>query len=71
MGPPILAYTTQFKENSNYDWTFAMNRTWSVGSPYVVENLRPMTEYDFRFAAVNQVGVGSWGAPMTVIMLRR
>nr|XP_026493842.1 fasciclin-2 isoform X2 [Vanessa tameamea] len=71
MGPPILAYTTQYKENGNFDWNLAMNRTWSVNSPYIIENLRPMFTYDFRFAAVNQVGVGSWGAPLTVIMPRR
>ncbi|VVD03759.1 unnamed protein product [Leptidea sinapis] len=71
MGPPILAFTTQYKENGNYDWNLAMNRTWSINSPYIVENLMPMYTYDFRFAAVNQVGVGSWGAPITVIMPRR
>ncbi|KAL0878928.1 hypothetical protein ABMA27_003924 [Loxostege sticticalis] len=71
MGPPILAYTAQYKENGNYDWSLASNRTWSVNSPYIVENLQPMFTYDFRFAAVNQVGVGSWGAPITVIMPRR
>ncbi|XP_011552583.2 fasciclin-2 isoform X3 [Plutella xylostella] len=70
-GPPILAYTCQYKENGNYDWTFAGNRTWSVNSPYIVEQLKPMYTYDFRFAAVNQVGAGSWGAPLTVIMPRR
>ncbi|XP_013194959.1 fasciclin-2 isoform X2 [Amyelois transitella] len=71
MGPPILAYTAQYKENTNFDWNLAMNRTWSVNSPYIVENLRPMFTYDFRFAAVNQVGAGVWGAPLTVIMPRR
>lgn len=71
MGPPILAYTAQYKENANFDWNLAMNRTWSVNSPYIVENLRPMFKYDFRFAAVNQVGAGPWGSPLTVIMPRR
>ncbi|XP_028027487.1 fasciclin-2-like isoform X1 [Bombyx mandarina] len=71
MGPPILAYVAQFKENANFDWNLAQNRTWSVNSPYTVENLRPMFTYDFRFAAVNQVGIGSWGSPITVIMPRR
>lgn len=71
MGPPILAFTVQYKENGNYDWNFASNRTWSVNSPYIVENLRPMYTYDFRFAAVNQVGAGSWGSPMTITMPRR
>lgn len=71
MGPPILAYTAQYKENGNFDWNLAQNRTWSANSPYIVENLRPMFTYDFRFAAVNRVGPGGWGAPITVIMPRR
>lgn len=71
MGPPILAYIAQYKENGNYDWNLAQNRTWSANSPYIVENLRPMFSYDFRFAAMNQVGLGSWGSPQTVIMPRR
>ncbi|XP_068627565.1 fasciclin-2 [Battus philenor] len=71
MGPPTLAFTAQYKENGNFDWNLAMNRTWSVSSPYIVENLTPMFTYDFRFAAVNQVGAGTWGAPITVVMPRR
>ncbi|XP_022827010.1 fasciclin-2 isoform X1 [Spodoptera litura] len=71
MGPPITAYTAQYKENGNFDWNLAQNKTWSANSPYIVENLRPMFTYDFRFAAVNRVGPGSWGAPITVIMPRR
>ncbi|XP_063625397.1 fasciclin-2 isoform X1 [Cydia splendana] len=71
MNPPIQAFTAQWKENGNYDWNFAKNRTWSVSSPYVVEDLKPMFSYDFRFAAVNIVGGGSWGAPITVVMPRR
>lgn len=71
MGPPVLAYTAQYKENVNFDWNLAMNRTWSANSPYVVEDLKPMFTYDFRFAAVNQVGPGSWGSPLTVNMPRR
>ncbi|CAB3247204.1 unnamed protein product [Arctia plantaginis] len=70
-GPPILAFIAQYKENGNFDWNLSLNRTWSVNSPYIVENLRPMVTYDFRFAAINQVGPGSWGAPLTVIMPRR
>lgn len=71
MGPPILAYTTQFIENGNSDWNYAKNRTWSANSPYIVEDLKPMFTYSFRFAAVNQVGPGTWGAPVQVIMPRR
>ncbi|GBP98290.1 Fasciclin-2 [Eumeta japonica] len=70
-GPPIIAYTAQYKQNANYDWSFASNRTWSVNSPYVVENLTPLMTYDFRFAAVNRVGAGVWSAPLLVIMPKR
>ncbi|RVE45195.1 hypothetical protein evm_010167 [Chilo suppressalis] len=71
MGPPTLAFTCQYKENGNFDWNLAMNRTWSINSPYIIENLQPMFTYDFRFAAVNQVGVGAWGSPITISMPRR
>lgn len=71
MGPPILAYTTQFKTRNELGWNFARNRTWSANSPYIVENLVPMTDLEFRFAAVNQVGVGQWGPVLNVATGKR
>ncbi|XP_017030456.1 fasciclin-2 isoform X1 [Drosophila kikkawai] len=61
LGLPILAFSVQYKEALNPDWSSAYNRSWSPDSPYIVEGLRPQTEYSFRFAARNQVGLGNWG----------
>ncbi|XP_068154477.1 fasciclin-2 isoform X2 [Drosophila tropicalis] len=61
LGLPILAFSVQYKEALNPDWSTALNRSWSPDSPYIVEGLRPQTLYSFRFAARNQVGLGNWG----------
>ncbi|XP_020277616.1 fasciclin-2 isoform X2 [Pseudomyrmex gracilis] len=58
---PIKAITVQYKEKNDI-WSNAKNKTWSVGSTlYVVENLKPQTGYDFRFAVSTDVGMGNWG----------
>ncbi|XP_029660544.1 fasciclin-2 isoform X5 [Formica exsecta] len=57
---PVETISVQYKDN-NQIWQNAKNRTWSVGSVYVVEGLKPQTPYDFRFAAMNDVGLGNWG----------
>ncbi|XP_070156465.1 fasciclin-2 isoform X2 [Polyergus mexicanus] len=57
---PVKTISVQYKDN-NQIWQNAKNRTWSVGSVYVVENLKPQTPYNFRFAAMNDVGLGNWG----------
>ncbi|XP_011692317.1 PREDICTED: fasciclin-2 isoform X2 [Wasmannia auropunctata] len=57
---PITSLTVQYKEE--YDvWQHAKNKTWSVGTMYAIDGLKPQTPYDFRFAARNQVGLGNWG----------
>lgn len=33
----------------------------TLGSIYVVEGLKPLTFYEFRFSATNDVGQGNWG----------
>lgn len=48
LGMPIKAYTGQYKEERNPDWSYAINRTWTPDTPYVVEGLRPQTMYTFR-----------------------
>lgn len=48
LGMPIKAYTCQYKEERNPDWTYAINRTWTPDTPYVVEGLMPQTMYSFR-----------------------
>ncbi|XP_037807700.1 fasciclin-2 isoform X2 [Lucilia sericata] len=61
LGLPITAFTVQYKEAINPDWSTAQNRSWSPDSPYIVEGLKPQTMYHFRFAARNQVGLSIWG----------
>ncbi|XP_031633951.1 fasciclin-2-like [Contarinia nasturtii] len=64
-GLPITAFAAQYKDRNEPDWTNAYNRSWSPDSPdskFTVEGLRPQTFYDFRFAALNKVGLGQWGA---------
>lgn len=48
LGMPIKAYTAQYKEERNLDWSYSINRTWTPDTPYVVEGLRPQTMYTFR-----------------------
>ncbi|XP_031621318.1 fasciclin-2 isoform X3 [Contarinia nasturtii] len=61
-GLPITAFAAQYKDRNEPDWTNAYNRSWSPDSKFTVEGLRPQTFYDFRFAALNKVGLGQWGA---------
>ncbi|XP_032677598.1 fasciclin-2 isoform X5 [Odontomachus brunneus] len=56
----VKTITVQYKEQ-NEIWMQARNKTWSVDGRYVIEDLKPLTPYDFRFAAMNDVGLGNWG----------
>ncbi|XP_076639509.1 neural cell adhesion molecule fasciclin 2 isoform X2 [Colletes latitarsis] len=58
---PVRTIAVQYKLDRQ-TWTEAKNKTWSVGSLYVLEGLEPNTPYEFRFAARNEVGQGNWGA---------
>lgn len=60
-GLPITAFAAQYKDRNEPDWTNSYNRSWSPDSKFTVEGLRPQTFYDFRFAALNKVGLGQWG----------
>ncbi|KAI9590654.1 hypothetical protein GQX74_008821 [Glossina fuscipes] len=71
LGLPITAFAVQYKEALNPDWSTALNRTWSPESPYIVESLKPQTSYNFRFAARNAVGLGSWGVNLQQSTPRR
>ncbi|XP_018302242.1 fasciclin-2 isoform X3 [Mycetomoellerius zeteki] len=57
---PVTTITVQYKEEL-HTWQNAKNKTWSIGSLYVVEGLKPQTPYDFRFAGRNEVGLGNFG----------
>ncbi|XP_024222948.1 fasciclin-2 isoform X1 [Bombus impatiens] len=58
---PAKMITVQYKEDGQ-TWMMAKNKTWSTNSSYVLEDLKPQTSYEFRFAARNVVGLGNWGA---------
>ncbi|XP_076752883.1 neural cell adhesion molecule fasciclin 2 isoform X2 [Xylocopa sonorina] len=58
---PIKTVVVQYKEEGE-TWMQAKNRTWSSDTNYVLEGLKPQTQYEFRFAARNEVGLGNWGA---------
>jgi neural cell adhesion molecule len=70
-GMPIKAFIGQYKEKRSLDWYYAVNRTWTPGTPYVIEDLRPSTPYAFRFAARNDVGLGQWSAERLLKTLDR
>ncbi|XP_012054420.1 PREDICTED: fasciclin-2 [Atta cephalotes] len=57
---PVTTITVQYKEEL-HTWQNAKNKTWSVGTLYVIEGLKPQTPYDFRFAGRNEVGLGNFG----------
>ncbi|KAL0114096.1 hypothetical protein PUN28_011428 [Cardiocondyla obscurior] len=57
---PVKTVSVQYKEEFQV-WQNSRNKTWSVGSLYVIEGLKPQTPYEFRFASRNDVGLGNWG----------
>lgn len=61
----------QYKDEREFDWNRSKNKTWSINSQYTVENLIPMATYEFRFAARNDVGLGTWGGHQKQNMPRR
>ncbi|XP_057328888.1 fasciclin-2 isoform X2 [Microplitis mediator] len=58
---PVKTITVQYRE-VNQPWKDALNKTWALNSPYILEHLKPATTYLFRFLATNDVGPGNWGA---------
>ncbi|XP_051157515.1 fasciclin-2 isoform X2 [Leptopilina boulardi] len=67
---PIKTVNIQYKL-ADQSWTHALNRTWAVNSTYIIENLRPQTTYEFRFAASNDAGLATWGNELTESTLDR
>lgn len=55
LGMPIKAYTCQYKEERNPDWSYSVNRTWTPDAPYVVEGLTPATRYTFRYISRTKI----------------
>ncbi|XP_046600374.1 fasciclin-2 isoform X2 [Neodiprion lecontei] len=67
---PVKAITVQYKE-INHIWSSAKNKTWAVGSPYILEGLTPEKSYVFRFSANNEVGDSNWGNGLDATTPRR
>lgn len=65
---PITAFTVQYKDRKEADWKNGNNHSWSPDDKFTeikkftVEGLQPQTFYDFRFAALNKVGLSDFGA---------
>ncbi|XP_067831505.1 neural cell adhesion molecule 1 isoform X1 [Heptranchias perlo] len=64
-GIPVLGYHLEWKKNTSTEW--ATSRTESGTS--LVSGLEPYTSYQFRAAAVNGKGLGSYSDPVTVSTL--
>lgn len=69
-GRPIKAFVVQYKEDLA-NWEQSRNKTWPVDSSYILEGLKPQVVYYFRFAAINEVGIGVWGANQHRTMPKR
>ncbi|XP_050547079.1 fasciclin-2-like isoform X1 [Daktulosphaira vitifoliae] len=59
-GLKIKAYAVQYKEVLQ-NWDEGRNKSWPVDTPYILEGLSAQRTYQFRFAAINDVGTSDWG----------
>jgi len=69
-GIKVKAYAVQYKEVSQ-TWEEARNKSWPVDTPYILENLEAHRTYQFRFAAINDVGTSDWGSQEQRTMPKR
>ncbi|XP_050056028.1 fasciclin-2 isoform X4 [Aphis gossypii] len=69
-GIKIKAYAVQYKEMSQ-TWEEARNKSWPVDTPYILESLEAHRTYQFRFAAINDVGTSDWGSQEQRTMPKR
>ncbi|KAF2360252.1 Fibronectin type III [Trinorchestia longiramus] len=58
-GRPITVFLVQYKIRG-HSWDDAQSASWTKGSSYTLERLRPQEHYVFRFAAKNEVGISEW-----------
>lgn len=70
-GLPMRSYIAQYVNERDRTYDVALNKTWSIDAPYIVENLVPLETYRFRFAARNDVGQGGWTNIPNIMMPRR
>nr|XP_022908723.1 fasciclin-2-like [Onthophagus taurus]XP_022908724.1 fasciclin-2-like [Onthophagus taurus] len=59
---PLKAFICKYRRIDQTS-DFAKNITWNVNASYIINNLEPQKTYHFTFAAVNDVGIGSWSGP--------
>lgn len=60
-GLPILRYHVYYEETIYGASVLQGNKSWPAGQgPYSLDGLRPKTQYMFKFAAENEVGVGQF-----------
>jgi len=69
-GIKVKAYAVQYKEMSQ-TWEEARNKSWPVDTPYILESLEAHRTYQFRFAAINDVGTSDWGSQEQRTMPKR
>lgn len=63
---PITDYTVQYSSNSGSTWT-TFTRTASTATSAVISSLANGTAYQFRVAAVNAIGTGSYSAASAAV----
>jgi len=64
-GSPVTGYILE-RRLPGFDWT-RLNDTPVTGLKHAVENLSPLTKYEFRVAAVNEFGISSFSDLSDVI----
>lgn len=70
-GLPMRSFIAQYVNERDRTYDVALNKTWSIDAPYIIENLVPLETYFFRFAARNDVGQGGWADIPPITMPRR
>ncbi|XP_047517087.1 fasciclin-2-like isoform X2 [Pieris napi] len=71
-GPPVVGFTSEYDLLNNYNITdIHINRTWSIDRPYKINKLKPNSSYLIKFAAVNDVGAGSWSNYLEFVTLEK
>ncbi|CAH0727110.1 unnamed protein product, partial [Brenthis ino] len=71
-GPEVIGYKSEYDDSENYNITdIHMNRTWSIDRPFKLDRLRSNTSYYIKFAAINNVGEGSWSETFKFVTLEK
>ena len=65
-GTPITDYIVQYSSNSGSSWT-TFSRSASASASAIVTGLTNETSYIFRVAALNNIGIGSYSTPSSIV----